>query len=71
MNLVAYREQCPEYADIQVIPVVDEDTYMDYSPIARLFDEGYEFIDMNAFGDIGGRVGSVVILGKKENASHT
>ena len=44
---------------------------MDYPPIARLFDEGYEFIDMNAFGDIGGRVGSVVILGKKENASHT
>ena len=71
MNLVAYREQCSEYADIQVIPVVDEDTYMDYPPIARLFDEGYEFIDMNAFGDICGRVGSVVILGKKENASHT
>lgn len=50
MSLVAYREQCPEYADIQVIPVVDEDTYMDYPPIVRLFDEGYEFIDMNAFG---------------------
>lgn len=29
------------------------------------------FIDMNAFGDISGRVGSVVILGKKENASQT
>ena len=71
MNLVAYRVQCPEYADIQVIPVVDEDTYMDYPPITRLFDEGYEFIDMNAFGDISGRVGSFVILGKKENASQT
>lgn len=71
MSLVAYREQCPEYADIQVIPVVDEDTYMDYPPIVRLFDEGYEFIDMNAFGDISGRVGSIVILGKKANASQT
>lgn len=65
MNLMAYRIEYPEYADIQVVPVRDEELYKEDKDVATLLEEGYELIDMNAFGDANGRIGSVVILGKK------
>ena len=63
--LMAYRESCPEYSDIQIIPVKDEDSVREDPEVAKLLAEGYEIIDINAFGDISGRAASAVILGKK------
>ena len=62
---MAYRASCPEYSDIQVIPVKDEDSVKADPEVAKLLAEGYEIIDINAFGDHNGRAASAVILGKK------
>jgi hypothetical protein len=62
---MAYRASCPEYSDIRVIPVKDEDSVKADPEVAKLLAEGYEIIDINAFGDISGRAASAVVLGKK------
>ena len=63
--LMAYRESCPEYSDIQIIPVKDEDSVREDPEVAKLLADGYRIIDMNAFGDHNGLTGYAVILGKK------
>jgi hypothetical protein len=65
MYYMGYRESFPEYADIQVIPVKDEDSYREDPAVAKLLADGYRFIDMNAFGDHNGLTGYAVILGKE------
>ena len=65
MYLMAYRESCPQYSDIMVIPVENEDDYQKDPAVASLLAEGYELIDINAFGDKDGRTASAIILGKK------
>ena len=62
--LMAYRESCPEYSDIQIIPVKDEDSVREDPEVAKLLADGYRIIDMNAFADHNGLAGYAVILAK-------
>ena len=42
MNLMAYTMEYPEYSDIQVVPIKDEELYKEDKDVAPLLEAGYE-----------------------------
>lgn len=60
----AYRKAYPEYSDIRVIAVKDEDKYMENPNVAALLKDGYKVLTMDAFGSGFNRDGTMVILAK-------
>ena len=62
---MCYREAYPEYKDIQVAVVRDENKNREDAVIKKYLKKGYRILDINAFGTFAeGHLSSAVILAK-------
>lgn len=62
---MCYREAYPEYKDIQVAVVKDENKIRENAVIKKYLKKGYRILDINAFGTFAeGHLSSAVILAK-------